>query len=374
MTTSTTTMAREIAEQPEALARTLEALRPLRPALHHLSAERRSVLFVARGSSDNAAVYGRYLLEIHAGRPAALAAPSVATHYGVRLDLSDAVVVAVSQSGETEEIVETQAWARRCGAATVAVTNGADSSLARQADIALVTLAGLERAVPATKSYTTQLAAVAVLATALAPDPLRLDAALDRVPAEVERLIAERAGVDDAVETLTGARETLVSGRGLAFGTALEIALKLEETCLRPVRGLSYADLRHGPIAVVDQDLVPVLVAASDGPMLGGMTELAGDLRGRGARATVGIGGDNGFADACDVAVAGPRLPEAVAPLALVVPGQLVVESLARRLGLDPDAPRGLKKVTQTDPTADPAADSSASTPTPHRPTNGGTA
>ena len=371
MTTSTTTMAREIAEQPEALARTLEALRPLRPALHHLSAERRSVLFVARGSSDNAAVYGRYLLEVYAGRPAALAAPSVATHYGARLDLSDAVVVAVSQSGETEEIVETQAWARRCGAATVAVTNGAASSLARQADIALVTLAGPERAVPATKSYTTQLAAVAVLATALAPDPLRLDADLDRVPAEVERLIAERAGVDDAVETLTGARETLVSGRGLAFGTALEVALKLEETCLRPVRGLSYADLRHGPIAVVDQDLVAVLVAAADGPMLGGMTELAGDLRGRGARATVGIGGDSGFTAACDVAVAGPRLPEVVAPLALVVPGQLVVESLARRLGLDPDAPRGLKKVTQTDPTADPAADPSA--PTPH-PTTGGTA
>ena len=352
--TTTTTMALEIAEQPQALARTLDALRPLRPALHHLSAERRGVLFVARGSSDNAAVYGRYLLEVHAGRPAALAAPSVATHYGARLDLSDTVVVAVSQSGETAEIVETQAWARRCGAATVAVTNGADSALARDADVALVTLAGPERAVPATKSYTTQLAAVAVLASALAPDPTRLDADLDRVPAEVERLIAERDGVDDAVATLTGARETLVSGRGLVYGTALEVALKLEETCLRPVRGLSYADLRHGPIAVVDQDLVAVLVAAADGPMLGGMTELARDLRSRGAKATVGIGGDAGFASACDIAVAGPQLPEAVAPLALVVPGQLVVESLARRLGLDPDAPRGLKKVTRTDPHAQP--------------------
>ena len=122
---------------------------------------------------------------------------------------------------------------------------------------------------------------------------------------------------------------------------------------------------------MVDQDLVPVLVAASDGPMLGGMTELAGDLRGRGARATVGIGGDHGFGAACDVAVAGPRLPEVIAPLALVVPGQLLVESLARRFGLDPDAPRGLKKVTQTDPTTDPAGDPPA--PTPH-PTTGGTA
>src|SRR5690606_25686882 len=154
----TTTMAREIAEQPDALARTIEALRPMRPAVRELAAGRRTILFVARGSSDNAAVYGRYLLEVHAGHPAGLAAPSVGTHYGARLDLSDAVVVSVSQSGETQEIVEAQDWAARCGARTIAVTNGADSSLANAADLALVTTAGRELAVPATKSYTTQLA------------------------------------------------------------------------------------------------------------------------------------------------------------------------------------------------------------------------
>ncbi|HLT09370.1 MAG TPA: SIS domain-containing protein [Micromonosporaceae bacterium] len=346
----TTTMAREIAEQPDALARTIEALRPMRPAVRELAAGRRTILFVARGSSDNAAVYGRYLLEVHAGHPAGLAAPSVGTHYGARLDLSDAVVVSVSQSGETQEIVEAQDWAARCGARTIAVTNGADSSLANAADLALVTTAGRELAVPATKSYTTQLAAMAILAGALAPDPQALDAHLDRVPAEVERLIRERAGVDDAADRLVDTPDTLVSGRGIAFGTALETALKLEETCLRPVRGLSYADLRHGPIAVIDDEHVAVLVAAQDGPMLAGMTELADDLRDRGVGATVGIGGDGTFAAACDVAVAGPDLPELVAPLALIVPAQLMVEALARKLGLDPDAPRGLSKVTQTDP------------------------
>ncbi|MGH8828685.1 MAG: SIS domain-containing protein [Jiangellaceae bacterium] len=347
-------MAREIAEQPEALARTLDALRPLRSALRGLAAGRRTVLFVARGSSDNAAVYGRYLLEVHAGRAAGLAAPSVATHYHADLDLSDALVVSVSQSGETQEIVETQEWAAAHGARTVAVTNDGTSTLAGAADLALVTHAGQERAVPATKSYTTQLAAMAILAGALAADTAALDADLDRVPGEVERLITKQAGVDAAAEQLASTAETLVSGRGITFGTALEAALKLEETCLRPVRGLSYADLRHGPIAVVDEDHVAVLVTAGDGPMVAGMTELAHDLRARGAAAIVGIGGDVGFADAVDVAVAGPDLPELVAPLALVVPAQLIAEALARRLGLDPDAPRGLSKVTQTDP-ADPS-------------------
>lgn len=352
---TTTIMAREIAEQPEALARTLDELRPLRPALRALADDRRVVLFVARGSSDNAAIYGRYLLEVHSGRAGGLAAPSVATHYHAELDLSKAVVVSVSQSGETQEIVETQAWAAEHGARTVAVTNDSDSALAAAADLALVTQAGKELAVPATKSYTAQLAAMAVLAGALAPKPDALDADLDRVPAEVERLIAERAGVDAAAEQLASTMETLVSGRGIVFGTALEAALKLEETCLRPVRGLSYADLRHGPIAVVDADHVALLVSAGDGPMVAGMTELAHDLRERGAAATIGIGGDDGFAAAVDVAVAGPDLPETVAPLALVVPAQLTVEALARRLGLDPDAPRGLSKVTQTDPVDSPS-------------------
>lgn len=345
-----TTMAREIAEQPEALARTIESLRPLRRELRALAQGRRVVQFVARGSSDNAAIYGRYLLEVHAGLPGGLAAPSVATHYHADLDLSKALVVSVSQSGETGEIIETQEWAAAHGARTVAVTNDSASALAAAADLALVTQAGRELAVPATKSYTTQLAAMAVLVDALSPKPGALDADLDRVPQQVRRLVERRDGIDQAAERLASTPEALVSGRGISFGTALEAALKLEETCLRPVRGLSYADLRHGPIAVVDNEHVALLVSAADGPMVAGMTDLARDLRTRGAAATIGIGGDDAFASAVDVAVGGPDLPELVAPLALVVPAQLIVETLARQLGLDPDAPRGLSKVTQTDP------------------------
>ena len=342
-------MAAEVAEQPLAVRLTLESLLPARPEIRQLAQGRRQVLFAARGSSDNAAVYGRYLLETRAGILGSLLSPSVATHYRARLDLSDALVVCVSQSGATTEIVDTQAWASTNGAATLAVTNVEGSPLAEYADLALVTQAGPELAVPATKTYLTQLVAMAVLGTALAPEPSVLDAELDRVPDEVDRLVHDPQGVDAAVAALRDAAYAVVSGRGLMMGTALETALKLEETCLRPVRGYSYADLRHGPISVVTSGMTAVLVAAPDGPLLEPMVELAGDLAGRGAT-VVGIGGDPAFADACAVHVPGPELPEALAPLGAIVPAQLVVEGLARALGLDPDNPRGLAKVTATDP------------------------
>ena len=344
-----TQMAREVAEQPDAVRRTLAALLPRRERLGELARGRRRVLFAARGSSDNAAVYGRYLLEVHAGVAGGLASPSVATHYHSRLDLSDAVVVSVSQSGATEEIVATQEWARDCGAATVAVANVPDAPLVAAADLALVTQAGPELAVPATKTYLTQLVAMAVLGTAMAPDPGTLDEPLGRVPDEVERLLDARTGVGAAVAALRDAEHVVVAGRGLLMGTALETALKLEETCLRPVRGYSYADLRHGPISVVTSGVTAVLVAAPDGPLLTPMVELASDLAVRGAT-TIGIGGDAAFAAACAVHVPGPDLPETVAPLGTMVPAQLIVEELARSLGLDPDNPRGLAKVTSTDP------------------------
>ncbi len=347
-----TRMALEIAEQPDTVRRTWRAVSPLRPDLARMLAGRRRVLFAARGTSDNAAVYGRYLLETHAGITGGLVSPSVATHYRTRLDLADSVVVSVSQSGATDEIVATQEWARECGAATVAVTNVDGSPLATGADLALVTQAGPELAVPATKSYLGQLVAMVALGTAAAPDPAALDGAMAGVPGVIESLLADRAGVEEAVAALRSADYTVVSGRGLLMGTALETALKLEETCLRPVRGYSYADLRHGPISVVTTGVAAVLVAAADGPMLAPMTELAADLSRRGAT-VVGIGGDDAFSAACDVQVRGPRLPETLAPLAAIVPAQLVVEALARDLGLDPDAPRGLAKVTRTDPTGE---------------------
>ena len=203
---------------------------------------------------------------------------------------------------------------------------------------------------PATKTYLTQLVAMAALGTALAPDPHALDAELDRVARRGRAAAGGADGVDAAVAALRDASYAVVSGRGLLLGTALETALKLEETCLRPVRGYSYADLRHGPISVVTAGMTAVLVAAADGPLVEPMVELAADLAERGAT-VVGIGGDAGVRGGVRRARRRARTcPRRWRRSARSCPAQLVVEGLARALGLDPDNPRGLAKVTTTDP------------------------
>jgi glucosamine--fructose-6-phosphate aminotransferase (isomerizing) len=347
-------MRAEIAEQPQALRRTLDALLPQAGALEALGRETRQVLFIARGSSDNAAVYGQYLCSVRAGRLASLASPSLATVYRADLDLHGVLAVAVSQSGATGEIVTTLEWARRCGARTVAVTNAAGSPLTEAADVALVTQAGSELAVPATKTYTTQLAALAVLALSMGRGPgsgppgAGLEA-LWGVPDAVEAMLEVAPAAEALAGRLTDADTLVVSGRGFAYSTALELSLKLKETCYVTAVGLSYADLVHGPIAILDAGTPALLVAAVDGPMLPEMTGLARRIAATGAD-VYGIGGDHDFAAACRSTLPGTSLPEHLAPLALVVPGQLLAEALARAKGLDPDAPRGLDKVTQTDP------------------------
>jgi len=340
-----TAMRAEIFEQPAALRATLDALLPRRGEVGRLAAGRRQVLLIARGTSDNAAVYGSYLVQAHAGMLATLASPSIATCYRRRVDLSGVLAVALSQSGRTEEIVDTLAWAGQCGARTLAIANGAGSPLAAAAEVAFVTEAGAERAVPATKTFTTQLAALAVLAIGLGAD---LDAGeLRGVPDEIDRMLAGNLDLDPIVTELAGAAGVVVSGRGLAYSAALELALKLKEACYLHAMGLSYADLLHGPMAVVDAQTPAIIVAADSGPVLAGTIDLAKRVRATGARAYA-IGGGPGLAQVSSYALAGPRLPEWLAPLGLIVPGQLLTEALARRRGIDPDSPRGLTKVTQT--------------------------
>jgi glutamine---fructose-6-phosphate transaminase (isomerizing) len=342
---SVTRMRTEIAEQPAALRATIGALLPRAADAAALARDTRQVLLIARGTSDNAAVYGSYLIQAHAGRLATLASPSIATTYRSRVDLSGVLAVALSQSGRTEEIVETLAWARDCGARTLAITNGAGSPLAQAAEVTFLLQAGPERAVPATKTFTTQLAALAVLAIGLGAD---LDPGeLRGVPDEIEALLGRPADLDPLVSELAADQGVVVSGRGLAYAAALELALKLKEACYLHAMGLSYADLLHGPIAVVDSQTPAILLAADSGPTLDGTVDLARRVTGAGARA-YGIGGGDRLAAACTRALPGPRLPEWLAPMGLIVPGQLLTEALARRLGLDPDRPRGLSKVTQT--------------------------
>jgi glucosamine--fructose-6-phosphate aminotransferase (isomerizing) len=343
-------MRQEITEQPAALRSTIDALLPRTAELASLARPTRQVIFIARGTSDNAAVYGSYLIQVYAGRLATLASPSVATTYRSRVDLSGVLAVALSQSGQTEEIIETLRWAGDCGARTLAITNGAGSALAQAADLAFVTRAGAERAVPATKTFTTQLAALAVVAIGLGGylDPGQLRA----VPGVIEQLLARAAAaqfadLDPIVAELAEVKGVVISGRGLAYAAALELALKLKEACYLHAMGLSYADLLHGPIAVVDPATPAIVLAADSGPTLDGTVDLARRVTGAGARAYA-IGGGDRLAQACSRALPGPELPEWLAPIGLIVPGQLLTEALARQLGLDPDSPRGLSKVTQT--------------------------
>ena len=351
-----TRMRAEIEEQPQALRATIDALLPRAGEITALARETRQVLFIARGTSDNAAVYGSYLIQVRAGRLATLGSPSVATAYRSRIDLSGVLAVALSQSGRTEEIVDTLTWAAGCGAKTLAVTNGAGSPLAEAADVAFVTEAGIERAVPATKTFTTQLAALAVVGIGLAEAAdatgssagERLDAGeLRAVPDEIERLLASGMDLDPVVAELAGVEGLVVSGRGFAYPAALELALKLKEACYLHAMGLSFADLLHGPIAVVDERTPAIIMAADSGPALDGAVALAGRVTGAGARA-YGIGGGPALARVSSLALPGPRLPEWLAPIGLIVSGQLLTEALARRLGINPDTPRGLSKVTQT--------------------------
>jgi glutamine---fructose-6-phosphate transaminase (isomerizing) len=347
VTASPSYMRQEIEQQPAVLRATIDSLLPRRDEVARLAASTGHVLLIARGTSDNAAVYGSYLIQAHAGRLASLASPSIATTYKRRIDLTGVLAVALSQSGRTEEIVDTLEWARDCGAATVAITNGgADAPLALAADVAFVTLAGEERAVPATKTFTAQLAALAVLALGLGAD---LDPGeLRAVPDAVADLLGSDLELAPVVAELAKVAGVVVSGRGMAYAAALELALKLKEACYLHAMGLSYADLLHGPIAVVDADTPAIVMAADSGPTLAGSVDLARRVTSAGARA-YGIGGGPELAGACSRSLPGPRLPEWVAPIGLIVPGQLLTEALARQLGIDPDSPRGLTKVTQTD-------------------------
>jgi glutamine---fructose-6-phosphate transaminase (isomerizing) len=344
-----TFMRSEILAQPAALAATIDALLPRIAEVAALASRSRQVLFFARGTSDNAAVYGSYLIQTAGGRLASLGSPSVATAYHSRIDLSGVLAVALSQSGRTREIVETLQWARDCGAQTVAVTNSAGSPLTELADVALVTEAGVERAVPATKTFTCQLAALAVLSIGLGAQ-LDVDE-LRRLPSAIDDLLVKASapgyGVDEIVAELTEIDGLVVSARGLAYSAALELALKIKEACYLHAMGISYADLQHGPIAVVDATTPAVVMAADSGPTLAAAVGLAKRVTEAGARAYA-IGGGSALAAVSSRALAGPSLPEWLAPIGLIVPGQLLTEALSRRLGIDPDNPRGLSKVTQT--------------------------
>lgn len=324
-------MAAEMAEQPERLAALLERAGDLAESIRAVVPRPLAgTTLIARGSSDHAAVYGRYLIEPASRRPVGLASPSLLTLYDADVDYDGYLAIAISQSGRTPEIATTLRRVRELGGRTVAITNDPHSELAGDADAVVDLAAGPERAVPATKTVTTEMLALALLARGLGDVPFSA-AELSELPAWVGDVLADEGEAQVLAERLIGRPRVVVVARGPLYGAALEIALKIKETCGILADPYSAADLRHGPIAAVHPD-VPVVALSVPGRADEDMAALVDLLRERDVT----------------VHVLGFDVPEALAPIPAVVRGQQVARALSLGMGLDPDEPAGLTKVTPT--------------------------
>ncbi len=334
-------MAREMAEQPARLRELIARAPEIGAQVRAIAPEPLGgVTIVARGSSDHAAIYGRYLLELATGRPVSLAAPSLHTLYEAEVDYSGQLVIAVSQSGHTPEIVTTLRRLREAGGRGLAITNDAGSELAAEGDAVLELGAGEERAVPATKTVLSQLAAFAILARELGPVPFSMEQ-LAGLPDWVGQVLEDSRPAVPAAESLMASSRLVVVARGLVYAAALETALKIEETCSLLSTGYSAADLRHGPIAAVTGDF-PVIALHAPGPAQEDVRALIAELRGRGV-AVLSVSPDE------DAELPLPaQTPDSLAAMVAVVRGQQLARALALALGRDPDHPDGLSKVTST--------------------------
>lgn len=342
-------MAADIAEQPDVYARLIDQSGPAiaKVAARIAAHQPRHVIFTARGTSDHAALYAAYLTEIRLGISAGLASPSAITVYGARPYLRDCLVVGVSQSGGSPDLGEVVRVAREQGALTLAVTNSPDSPLAGAAELHVDVAAGPERAVAATKTYTAELLALLLLIEGVRAGHGRLPteevAALAALPELAARQLADPTAVALA-DRYRFAGTVVTTGRGYAYPTAREAALKLMETSYLSALAFSGADLLHGPLAMADPD-VPVLAVVGAGPGGAAMREVLARLGERGAD-VVSIGPTEVAGAALRVPT--PDLDERYAPLLDILPLQRLALALALARGENPDSPRGLRKVTAT--------------------------
>ncbi|WP_326652492.1 MULTISPECIES: SIS domain-containing protein [unclassified Streptomyces] len=339
-------MSGEMAEQPAVLRRLLQEGAPkIREVAAAIAARSpRFVLLTARGTSDNAALYAKYLLEIQLGLPCGLTSMSTTTAYGARPDLTDVLVITVSQSGGSPDLVASTKAAREAGAVTLSVTNNADSPLAAVSEFHIDILAGEEKALPATKTYTASLLALYLFVEGLRGG----DGAAAKILPE---LAAQTLSRQDEVRQLASryrfAERMVITSRGYGYPTAKEAALKLMETSYIPALAYSGADLLHGPLAMVD-NISPVIAVVTDGKGGEALQPVLDRLRDRGADLVVI--GPKPQVDAASAGFALPvdGVPEELQPILEILPLQLLAYEVTIARGQDPDAPRALAKVTQT--------------------------
>jgi glutamine---fructose-6-phosphate transaminase (isomerizing) len=342
-------MLKEIRQQPAALERTLRGAMGRLEKLKRAVAKRRPrlIVLVARGTSDNAALFGRYLLEISTGIPVSLAAPSITTLYNCSIYDPDTLVVGISQSGESTDTNLVLEQARLRSALTLGITNERDSSMSKIAEHLFLVRAEKEESVAATKTYTGQMLMMYLLSHALG-GTVRLKE-LERIPDAVEGALQLEPAIDELSERYRFMRHAVVVGRGIHYANAFELALKLMETCYVVAERFSSADFMHGPIAMVEPSF-PVFVFAPPDTTWPSVSETLRKLQG--LRAEIVAITDSGNREIKDVATRIIRLPrrldEALSPIPYIVPAQIFAACLAKQKGLDPDQPRTLSKVTLT--------------------------
>ena len=337
----------EIGQQPDIAARLLAGSGPALDSIARAFAQSRPEGFViaARGSSDHAADYARYLFGRRHRALVSLAAPSLFTRYGSPPRLEGQWVIGISQSGAAPDVIAVIAEAARQGVFTVAITNDADSPLARASQVVLPLLAGRELSVPASKTYVASLLVLALMSSAIDPDK-EFAGALAAVPDALRGALRAEALVARIAGVLDGPR-AVVLGRGFNLCTAEEVALKLTETSYVLARAWSVADFVHGPIAVVEPDF-PVLLVGAGGAVAIDVEGIAERLADTSCRVIGLFDGANASLDDAAVVRIDSGLPEELTPLTLVVLGQLLANQVAAVRGVDPDAPRALRKVTRT--------------------------
>jgi glucosamine--fructose-6-phosphate aminotransferase (isomerizing) len=336
----------EIAEQPAALDKTLRTELPKMSRLVSFLKRRdlRLIVLVARGTSDNAALFGRYLLEIMTGIPVSLSAPSVHTLYRRRLLLRDALVVGLSQSGEGTDINSVLESCKKSGAHVVAITNHGRSSMAAIAHDTFVTRTGIERSVAATKTYTSQLMLLHMLADMLSGGRCE---PLYGIPDQARASLALAPRIDSIIERYRFMDHCAVVGRGLNYANAYELSIKLMETCYIMAERFSAADFLHGPIAMVQRDF-PVILFAPPGKVFRDILAMIVRLKELQADTLV-ISSERSALKNASCAIEIPvRAPDLYSAIPYIIPGQIFAEKLSLLKGLHPDYPRGLTKITRT--------------------------
>ena len=339
----------EIFEQPAVLRGLLESQSEVAGRIARSIRDRgvRSVFLAARGSSDNAGLYAKYLFGATNKLPVALAAPSLFTTYDSAPNLDGQLVLGISQSGQSPDIVSVVAEGRRQGALTLAITNDPESPLAQEAELVLQTMAGDENAIAATKTYTTQLLSIALLSAAMSGEEVLIEE-LARVPGLVEESLGLDERIEIAAQRYRYMSQCVVLGRGYNYATAYEWSLKLKELAYIVAEPYSSADFQHGPVAIVSHGF-PVLAVAPQGAVLKDLFGLLERLVSDHQAELLVLSNEPEVLDLAKTPLALPtELPEWISPLVSIVPAQLFCYHLTRAMGYDTESPRQLSKITRT--------------------------